>query len=160
VLKRELFNAVELPQNYWYEDSLLRQIIYPLAMAKNSAAVGISENTVLYRQNRNSITRKAQGKPKSLDSLYITLKLYEDRQRLGLKNTEEYYDYILNMASQTYSRTKNLGDEVQQAIFVVYMDFIKKNLSDYKTQNAKLACLEKAILSGDYGSYLAYCKLH
>ena len=24
----------------------------------------------------------------------------------------------------------------------------------------RLACLEKALRSGDYGSYLAYCRLH
>jgi hypothetical protein len=160
VFKRELFNGIELPQDYWYEDSLLRQIIYPLAMTQKGEAIGISENTVLYRQNRNSITRKGQGKPKSLDSLYITLKLYDDRQKLGLENTVEYYDYILSMAVQNYIRTKLLSPKVQQAIFVVYADFVEKNFADFRTQDLKLAGLEKAILERDYGSYLAYCKLH
>ena len=50
--------------------------------------------------------------------------------------------------------------QVQQAVFTVYADFLQRNFPDWHTGNRRLACLEKALCSGDYGSYLAYCKLH
>lgn len=86
--------------------------------------------------------------------------LFRDRQLFGLPLTEAYYDYLLSMAVQTYSRTHLQSREVQQAIFTVYANFLQSNFPDWHTKDRRLACLEKAMRSGDYGSYLAYCKLH
>lgn len=160
LVKRELFNNLLFPAGYWYQDSIIYQVLMPLAKQSGHPVWGVEDSIVLYRQNPNGITKKSRKKAKSLDSLYLCLHLFEDRKAFGIDISQSYYDYILRMASQTYSRTKNLGDEVQQAVFIVYADFVEKNFHDYKTQNSKLACLEKAIHERDYGSYLAYCKLH
>lgn len=86
--------------------------------------------------------------------------LFEDRKKFGLDITADYYDYILSMAVQTYSRTKFQSPEVQRAIFTVYADFLERNFSGWNTENRQLRCLEKALRERNYGDYLAYCQLH
>lgn len=160
IIKRELFSELVFPEGYWYEDSVMRQVLYPLAIKREYPVWGISENVILYRQNPSGITQKGRGSNKSLDSLYITMQLYNDRQMLDLPTTKEYYDYILSMAVQTYRRTRMLRPDIQQAIFIVYRAFILRYFDGWHTENKKLACLEKAIRERDYGNYLAYCQLH
>ena len=160
VMKRALFEKLAFPKDYWYEDSVMRQVVYPLVLTGGGKSVGVDQDVVLYTQNRSGITKMSKGKSKSLDSLYITLRLFEDRKQLGLPLTKEYYDYLLGMAVQTYSRTHRQSQAVQQAVFTVYAGFLQRNFPDRHTGNRRLACLEKALRTGDYGSYLAYCKLH
>ena len=160
IYKRALFERLAFPETYWYEDSMMRQLVYPLVIMGGGKAVGVDNDVVFYTQNRNGITKKSQGKAKSLDSLYITMRLFQDRKQIGLPLSEAYYDYLLGMAVQTYRRTQLLSAEVKRAVFTVYAAFIVKNFPDWHTEDRRLACLEKALRSGDYGSYLAYCRLH
>ena len=160
LIKRELFNNLVFTYGFWYQDSVIRQVILPLADKLGLIAAGIENSVVLYRQNPKGITKTSRSRNKSLDSLYITMQLFEDRKKYGLEITREYYDYILGMAVLTYSRTRQQSDEVKRAIFTVYADFLDKNFRGWKTENGKLACLEKAFRERDYGSYLAYCRLH
>ena len=159
-LIRSLFDNAAFTQGSWYQDSIIRQVICPLADKLGYTAVGLDLPVVRYRQNPKGITKPSRSRNKSLDSLYITMQLFEDRKKYGLEITGDYYDYILSMAVQTYSRTRQQSDEVQRAIFTVYADFLDKNFREWKTENKKLACLEKALRDGDYGRYLAYCRLH
>ena len=160
LIKRSLFDQAVFPAGYWYQDSLMRQVILPLSDKLGYTAAGIGDSVVRYRQNPEGITKKSRAKGKSLQSLYITMQLFEDRKKYGLEISGDYYDYILSMAVQTYSRTRQQSDEVQRAIFTVYADFLDKNFRGWKTENKKLAGLEKALREGDYGRYLAYCQLH
>ena len=160
IIRRSLFDHAVFPKGYWYQDSLMRQIIYPMADKLGYKSVGISDGVVLYRQNPEGITKKSRAKGKSLQSLYITMQLFEDRKKYGLEINGDYYNYILGMAVQTYSRTSKQSEDVKMAIFTVYADFIEKNFQGWKTQDRKLACLEKALAERDYGGYMAYCELH
>ena len=160
LIKRSLFDQAVFPAGYWYQDSLMRQVILPLSDKLGYKTAGIGESVVRYRQNPEGITKKSRAKGKSLQSLYITLQLFEDRKKYGLEITRDYYDYILSMAVQTYSRTRLQGEDVKRAIFTVYSDFLRSNFPGWKTEDRKLACLEKALREGDYGKYLAYCQLH
>lgn len=160
VIRRELFCELAFPKDYWYQDSIMRQIVLPLVKNQDKTVWGVEDSVVLYRQNPGGITKKSRSRGKSLDSLYITMRLFRDRQLFGLPLTKEYYDYLLSMAVQTYSRTHLQSGEVQQAIFTVYAGFLQRNFPDRHTGNRRLACLERALRTGDYGSYLAYCRLH
>jgi len=160
VIKRELFQGLAFPHNYWYQDSIVRQLLLPLAKKQGQAVWGIEDSVVLYRQNPGGITKKSRGSSKSLDSFYITRQLFEDRKQLELPLTGEYYDYILSMAVQTYSRTRLQPEEVKQALFLAYANFVEKNFPGFHTRDKKLACLERALYNRDYGTYRTYCQLH
>lgn len=160
VIRRELFRELAFPKDYWYQDSIVRQILLPLAKEQGRSVWGVEDSIVRYRRNPGGITKKSRSRGKSLDSLYITMHLFRDRQSFGLPLTETYYDYLLSMCPQTYSRTHLQSQEVQQAVFTVYADFIQRNFPAWHTENRQLACLEKALRTADYGRYLAYCRLH
>lgn len=160
VFKRSLFDSLVFPKDYWYEDSIMRQIVCPLAIRSGLPVVGIGDSVAFYRQNPRGITRQSRGRSKCLDSLYITKQLFKDREKYGFPLTPEYYDYILHMAVQTWSRIRFQSDEVQRAVFTVYADFVERSFPGFRTEDRKLAALEKAIHERDYGRYLAYCRLH
>lgn len=160
LLKRSLFDSIIFPEGFWYQDSVMRQVVFPLSDKLGCTTVGLNESMVLYRQNPGGITKKSRAKGKSLQSLYLMMSLFEDRKQYGLELTPEYYDYILHMAVQTWSRIRFQSDEVQRAVFTVYADFVERSFTGFRTEDRKLAALEKAIHERDYGRYLAYCRLH
>ena len=159
VYRREIFDGIKLPEGYWFEDSLMHQLLYSLAEKRGARAVGVSEPVLDYRQNLHGITRKSQTKPKGLDSLYITLSLHKDRQALGLETDAAYYDYILSMCSQTWRRTISQGEDVQAAVFALYADMLDREFASWHTSDAHLKLVEQALRQRDFGRYLLYCSL-
>ena len=152
IYKAGLFSKVSFPEGYWYEDSIMRQVIYPCA----SKIYGINEVVYCWRNNPSGITSSSIGKKKSIDSLWITMQLYKDRQILGLKTDYSYYEYILRMARLTYLRTRYMPDNIKQAIFIMFSDFIKKEFQDFQTQ--RYQDLEYALLNKKYRMYSRYCE--
>lgn len=155
VYKSELFKNVCFPDNYWYEDSIMAQIIYPMSAVSWS----ISDAVYAYRRNPAGITSVSKIKIKSIDSLYITKQLFEDRKKYGLENNRNYYNYILRMVKQTYSRTSNLAEDIKKAIFVCFSEFITKNFNEFSAESTDFSYkeLERIIQAKDYGAYKLYC---
>ena len=160
LFRSELFSGLCLPDGYWYEDSMLAQVIYPRLEQDGRPVVGIGADTVLYRVNPQGISQGGRGSPKSLDSLWITLSLYRDRQRLGLENDRRYYEYLLNMLVLTWHRTEALGDDVGRAVFVLSREFLLREFAAFGTERPAYRMLEEAVRDGDYGRYRLFCSLH
>ncbi len=150
--KSELFYNVSFPEGYWYEDSLMRQIVYPCA----SPIYGVEENVYCYRQNRFGITQSGGRKKKCIDSLWVTKQLYKDRQSLGIEQDQSYYEYILRMAKLTYLRTRHMPENIKQAVFIVFSDFIGTEFQGFQTH--KNQDLEFALLNKKYRMYVKYCE--
>lgn len=159
LIKTELWDNMQLPVGYWYEDSMMFQLLLPLAKKNGKTAVGIAEASYMYRFNRQGFTQSNKGKPKSMDSVWVTLSLYRDRKQLGLENTQEYYEYILAMLPQTFRRTAGMSTEVHKAVFAVWRDFILREFSGFSSIRPIYQELEKAVKSGDFGRYRLLCKL-
>ena len=131
VIKSSLFKKICYPLNYWYEDSIMRQLVYPLA--NTDKVFGINNIVYKYNSNPNSITHQSKKKAKRIDSLYITLKLYEDRHLLEIPNNLDYYEYLLRMAELSFQRILFLPYKVKKAFFELYSNFISCEFSDYKS---------------------------
>ncbi len=154
IYKSELFESTCFPEKYWFEDSVIKQIIFE----KVKYPIVFSEAVYYYRQRKSSITRTSRMSVKSIDSLYVTLSLHKDRKELGFDNTQEYYDYILYMFYLTYGRTAAQNNKVMLSIFTVFAYFIKKEFPDYNTYNKQYKLLEKFIKDGDFGKCKALCQ--
>lgn len=154
IYNSKLFETIKFPEVYWYEDSVCRQILFP--MQKKS--YGIDKVVYKYRENKNGISHKSRTNDKAIESLWITLALYEDRKYLKLKNTQEYYDYLLKLLVLTYERTSQLGDEIQKNIFAVFAGFLNDNFKLYNTENILLKNLEYAVRNMDFGLYIFFSK--
>lgn len=153
VYRNSLFSEVSFPENYWYEDSLVRQILYPSA----NVIFGIDVPVYCRRDNPSGITNTGVRKKKSIDSLYVTLSLYRDRCRIGLPVNQEYYEYILRMAKLTYLRTRFQPEDVKKALFIVFSSFILREFSSYHSQENTV--LETALRSRKYELFSLWCEM-
>ena len=153
VFKAEMFSNICYPEKYWYEDSILAQIIYPQTVV----CYGINKNVYYYRRNTNSISFTALKKKKSIDSFWITEQLFNERKKLNIPTIQSYYEYILRMVKLTYSRVQYQSKTIKEAVLVLFIDFIKKNFSNYSTQVVGFKPIEKAIQNNDIGKLKAYC---
>ena len=159
LINTRLFRDLCFPEGYLFEDSLQAQILYPRLEKDGLIACGLSQETVRYRQNPHGIVRSSHGNPKSLDSLWITLALRQDRLRLGYADDQPYYEYLLDMLPLTWRRTEALGDEVGRAVFSLQRELLK-DFSAFHTERPAYRVLEQAVQAGDYGRYRLFCSLH
>ena len=151
-VKAELFQGVIFPEGYWNQDSVMRQIIYPRA----KSVYGVNKSLYFYRTNPAGITRVSKKKNKCVDSLWITLQLYEDRKFFGLQKDQDYYEYILRMIRLTYKRTESVPENIRKDIFVIWKHFLETEFSGDHTE--RYHDLEAAVRNGNCRLYEAWCR--
>ena len=149
VYKSHIFDDLRFPEGYWYEDSIFAQIVWPSV----KKVYTISNYVYEYTFNPNGITVNGQSKPKAIDSLYITIKLLDDKKKFNLKLNNLDYEYFLRMVKLTYNRTGGLNSAVVKSIFVVESELIKK-FEGLQCNNRRLLPLEKALLEKNYKLYI------
>lgn len=151
VFRRSLFENIQFPERYWFEDSVMHQIIYPLAKRKSGTGDIVYERRI----NKNSITQSGAGNPKSLDSLWVTLRLMEDRKLLGMAFTQEYYEYLLNQTVLTHQRLAGLGNEVREKAFYVMCCRIDESIRKAGFDRKSGSPVEEAVRKGDFEAFSA-----
>lgn len=159
ILRSDLFSNIRFPEKFWFEDTIMKQILFPIIIKNSWNAYGIETPLYCYRNNQNGISHTSGGQRKSIDTVWITLALYQDRNTLGLENTQAYYEDILDMVKLSYIRTKRMPQDIQRAVFIIYADFIKKNLSKFRTKKPKNRDLETALYKGQFKKYKLFCEL-
>ena len=157
---RSLFSAARFPTGYGFEDSVLAQLLLPMAERSALRVTGLDFPAFRYRLHGQNITQRSRGTPAGIDSLWITFSLYRDRQVLGLENDRRYYEYLLNMLVLTWHRTEALGDDVGRAVFVLSREFLLREFAAFGTERPAYRMLEEAVRDGDYGRYRLFCSLH
>lgn len=91
VYKAQLFKRVKFPENYWFEDTVNRLILFRLADKHTT----IQDIVYHYRDNQKSITNTAKASVKSLDTYWVTKRLLFDSNMLDLKLTQSFYEQML-----------------------------------------------------------------
>lgn len=149
ICRRSLFENAQFPEGCWFEDSLMHHIIFP--QAQICAGTG---RTVCYRRsNPASITHTAAGNPKSIDTVWLTLHLLEDRKTLQIPLTQQYYDYLLEQIRLNHTRLRGLGEEIQKAAFLAVADSICGNFPQYRTETETNRETESAVRQMDYSLF-------
>lgn len=146
VYQSQLFSNLCFPENYWFEDSIFAQIVWPLS--KN--VFTISDIVYEYTKNPFGITSACQGRPKTVDSLYITEALLRDRELFGLHLDQENFQYFTRMVRLTYIRTGLCDVRVSKSIFCVWCELIKR-FESLPTINDDI---EQALKNKNYRAYL------
>ena len=160
ILRSDLFACIRFPEKFWFEDTIMKQVIFPIIIKNGWNAYGIEAPLYCYRSNQNGISHTSGGQRKSVDTVWITLALYQDRNKLGLGNTQAFYEDILDMVKLSYIRTRKMPQDIQKAVFAIYADFIKKNLSEFQTKKMENRDLERALYEGRFKKYMLYCELY
>lgn len=107
VYKSRLWSKIRFPEHYWFEDTVFAMIIHDSAPKK----VSIQDVVYDYRLNRKGISAMSVGKPKVIDSFWITSKLLKDRKKLGLPFDDKFQNQLLYQLKVNTIRIYTLGDE-------------------------------------------------
>lgn len=152
IFNSKLFSNIHFPEHYWFEDTIMAFIIFPLCKKV------ITSDSLLYRyrKNPNGITSKSKGKPKSIDSYYITEQLLKDRMSLGLDDNIEFSRQMQHQIKINYMRIKTLKNtNVDIAVFMLTAFLWKKYFS-----MTPESALSKAFENKDFYAYKLICELY
>jgi len=148
-----LFSRVRFPEGYWFEDTLNRMIVYPLA----NKAYRISDIVYRWRRNSRSISRVFKGNPKALDTFYVTKRLLDDAHALDIAIDTPYLDMLLVQFQVNILRIQTLDDINAQAahfclcrhILAPAMDRIDTSALSPRAKN-----MYRAIATDDFKTFL------
>lgn len=154
VFRAELFRKVRFPKGYWYEDSIISFLILPSA----SEIWGIPELLYEYRVNQSGMTKSTHGKPKSIDTYWITELLMQAHQDAGLPDNGAYFRYILQQIRLNQHRVSELSDEIQECVFVLSCQLLERWFPADWTDRAYKALL-RAMRERDFGAFRICCRL-
>lgn len=120
VIKRKLLYDIRFPDNYWYEDMIVR----PLILARCTRFIGIKDCLYFYRQHANSITKQVGYK--SLSQFYLPRYIYN--YCMDGKIKVNYLKEILfkELQSITYIRCRKFSRKIQKEVFYLNCTFFRK----------------------------------
>lgn len=145
----DLMQQIHFPEGYWYEDTILFFLLFDLA----HNMIQIEDIIYYYRCEQQGITSKSKGKPKSLDTFYITEQLLKDRKTLGLPFSQSMYEKFLCQLRTNFYRTIFLK-KVQLPIFLESCRLKNEYFKNLTTTDEKMRLLEEALTTKNYGKYL------
>ena len=153
VIRASLFEHVQFPPGYIYEDKIIGSLIEQTA----NQYLTIPNDVYAYRIHGASITQTHDDNPQRLDSYWMMWRMQLDQLKLGIIPNYDNYIRAMRQIVMTYRRTIMLPEEIKQAIFVGSSRFIKKFYSDYTNTNDLCQKLSFALVHGEYGKYKIFC---
>lgn len=153
IFRADLFRAVCFPEGYWYEDSIISFLINPSAVV----IWAIPELLYEYRVNQAGMTSTTHGKPKSIDTYWITELLMQAHRDTGLPDNEAYFRYILQQFRLNQHRISDLAEEIQESVFVLSCQLLNRWFPE-NWQDRKYRALLNAMRSRDFGAFRMCCR--
>lgn len=147
--KREFFNHIKFPEQYWFEDTVIAHLIYP----QLKTFVTIDTCYYAYRRNIFGITLSSQAKPKSIDTIFVTehiLGLVEKLYGNTLMESSEYFELLLEQFHLNQQRIMELPEQYRKLLFELQASYMQKYYSDFSTIQAKNAKYLQALRQNDY----------
>ncbi len=154
VMRRSLFEKAGFPEGYGFEDSVLHQLILPGA----KTCVGVADTVVERRLVESSAGHSSRGNARSIDTVWVTLRLMQDRQALGLAENQAHYEYLLDMAALSQYRLEGLDETIRQAAFGVFADLIAAQCAGFSTRRKDKRPLEAVLKKRQYAKFKQYCE--
>lgn len=154
VYRAEIFEKLCFPEGFWYEDSLLSYLIFP---AVQSAFV-CPQICYAYRINQAGIVKSSQGKPKAIDTYWITEQLLEEHRAAGLPLDAAFFEYMLLQIRLNQLRVADLDQTIQESVFVLTCALLEQYFpgdQDFQGQRT----LRKALRTRDFGMFRMCCRL-
>lgn len=154
VMRRKLFEKAGFPEGYGFEDSVLHQLILPGAQG----CIGIADTVVERRLAAQSAGHISRGNVRSVDAVWVTLRLMRDRKALGLPNDQAHYEYLLDMAVLSQYRLEGLDEEIRKAAFGVFAALvIEESAEGFATRRKDRKPLEDALKNRQYDRFRCWC---
>ena len=157
IYKSELFQNIQFPNGYIFEDTLMHMIIYPQC----KRIVSINSKIFGYRINQKGITLSIKSNSMNLDSFWITQKLLEDRKKIGIiEDQNEFCKTLLSQIKVNFDRIKSINKrEVDKAVFVLSQKLLFDNIPSVESLKIKSPLLD-TFLQNNYHKYRLVCLLN
>lgn len=153
IYSSSIFEKVCFPEGYWFEDTVNSFVIYPLAKETYQCKKCI----YCYMDNESGSTSISKSNNKTIDTIYVTRKLIENRKSYSLNSDEEYgYRIALQMICNCL-RISTLSNDIQIAAFYETKRIFENN--DFP-RIKRFKKLYEYIEKGDYSHYLKFSKLY
>ena len=152
--KADCFENLAYPEGFWFEDSIFSFLIYPV---KTRICV-IDEFIYIYRANPNGISSTHKGKPKSIDTYWITEKLMQTQDTLNIPVNKAYLEKYLRQLILNQKRIAKLPEPIQESAFVLSADMMHQYFPDDIKIAGKYKRLAHALSVKDWGKFRFYCK--
>lgn len=120
VYRKSLFNKICFPEGYWFEDTIVSALLFPLAPVTKT----ISCDVVLYRTNPHGITASSATKPKCIDTFYVLEPIIQACLHLGVPINKR--SMLYQLGPYLYGRIQALSKEQIQGVFSLAVSFCEK----------------------------------
>lgn len=158
VYKRELFDDVRFPVNYWYEDTITQFLLF----RKAKSFVYLPEALYDYRWyegNYSKIQKKSNSR--CIEHYWIVEHMLEESVRIGLPQDDTLYRLVLkHLGSYLYFAIRDLDESVIEDVFLMACELACKIKPNHKCHlSYKLKELEMCFASRNYANWVLACKL-
>ncbi len=155
IYKRELWDNVEYPIGFEYEDTIIRFTIFRRA----ETYAYINKNIYEYTLSTTSISSRLKGTLNSLDTYFVAKYLIDNNRYLGVKEDEVFYKVVLNQfSSMLYYRSIGVNKEYKKYILSKSAETLTE-IEDYCPQlSQKDRMLKSAILEKNLKRWEICCK--
>ena len=149
LIRAELLHNFCFPEGFWYEDTVMSKLLYPLC----KTAVSIPELVYCYRLHEKSISGADQS-AKNIDTYWITKYCLEEAVRRGYPMDESYYRQYLQQSWVNFLRTRYLPEDIQKSIFVLTRELLNKHFQNQAApKQRKFRMLHRAFQAGSFEAY-------
>lgn len=153
VYRAEIFEKLCFPEGFWYEDSLLSYLIFP-AVKRAYVCPHICYG---YRINESGIVKSSVGKPRAIETYWITEQLMQEHAEAGLPFDESFLEYMLLQTRLNQLRVAALGETIQEGVFVLTCCLIERYFPSGLCLTGQRN-LRKALKTRDFGRFRMCCR--
>ena len=129
VFKSELWKNIQFPNGFWYEDMIIRMILF--RKAKKFAY--INDKLYFYCIHKNNISKTIEktSNTKCLDQYYLVKQLVKLSEDIDLQMDESLYcDIMYEYGVVLWLRTRGIDKKLRKRVFIDACEFI--NSIDFK----------------------------
>lgn len=121
IYKRQLFDKVQFPEQYMYEDTIIHMLIYPQC----KTFVALSRIGYIYRQGEQSLTHSTKTQIKRLDAARIMSQISKMMKKAGIETNEAMQAEIDYTLCQILTeRLKYMSDKQLRAVYKYVRTYI------------------------------------
>lgn len=153
VYKRELFEQVRFPLNYWYEDTIVHFLLFRLAKSYTY----LPEVFYDYRWYEGNFSKiQSQSVPRAVQRYWMAELMLEESRRIGLPSDAVEYKVLLrHLGSFLFKSIQDFEEQDRVAVFNVSCELVSKHQAQgCKKMPFMLRELEKSLLTKDYARWV------
>lgn len=142
VIKSRLFQNLIFPEGYWFEDTIMKFLVY----SRTKKAIQIHDIVYEYRKNNLGITITAKKNKKSIDSTWITELMINSLDKFNINMSKELYEFVIKQCLVNCQRVFFLNSKVRKYV-CLYQYYILNQLGENIIENKQLNIIKYMILN-------------